>query len=69
MRKPKNSFRKLSNKKCIDCGQPLKQNLLDINPDAKKCWICYNIANPNPGRDMTKFKDKQNKLKAKYLQL
>lgn len=65
MRKTKHLFTKMSNKKCIGCGSLLKQNLIDINPDADRCWVCYNIANPNPGMDMGKFKEKQKKLIAK----
>lgn len=42
----KKDFRVLSNKKCEDCGKLLKQNLIDRNPDAKKCfkdWVLTKI--------------------------
>lgn len=41
MRHKKVSYKILSNKKCVDCGRFLKQNLIDKNPDAEKCYSCY----------------------------
>jgi hypothetical protein len=42
----KKDFRVLSDRKCEDCGKQLKQNLIDIHPDAKKCfkhWVLAKI--------------------------
>lgn len=30
-----------SNKYCIDCNRPLKQNLVDKNPRARRCYKCF----------------------------
>lgn len=40
MRLNKKDFRTLSSKKCKDCRKPLKQNLVDKNPDAERCYKC-----------------------------
>ena len=37
MQKTKKNFRELSDKRCIDCGQPLKKNLVERNPNANRC--------------------------------
>ena|GEM_PF-5886158 len=37
----KKSFTELSEKSCINCGQKLKQNLVDKNPRANRCYKCY----------------------------
>lgn len=37
MRKPFD-FKKKSNKNCIDCGKPLKANLIAKNPGAIRCY-------------------------------
>lgn len=66
MRKPKKDFRVLSNKFCIDCGQPLKQNLIDKNPNALRCWVCDELFHSNPNRNMFSFKEKQRKLRVKF---
>lgn len=42
----KKDFRVLSDRKCEDCGKRLKQNLIDRNPSAKKCfkdWVMAKI--------------------------
>lgn len=38
------SYKKLSNKRCIECNKPLKQNLVNSNPNSNKCYCCYNIS-------------------------
>jgi uncharacterized protein with PIN domain len=43
MQKTKKNFRELSDKRCIDCGQPLKKNLVERNPDANRCSTCHKI--------------------------
>ena len=42
MRK-KNNFLVLSNKKCIVCGTRLKQNLIDVKPEANMCYRHYQM--------------------------
>jgi len=37
-------YSELSNKCCVDCGRPLKQNLIIKNPDANRDYICNLIA-------------------------
>lgn len=37
----KKDFRILSDKKCVDCGRFIKQNLLDKNPNADQCYKCF----------------------------
>jgi hypothetical protein len=39
----KKDYRQLSNKRCVsdDCKNYLKQNLVDKNPNADKCFRCY----------------------------
>lgn len=42
----KKNYKALSNKLCIDCGKRLKQNLIDRNPKADRCfkhWVLKNI--------------------------
>ena len=36
----KKDYKTLSAKKCKDCNKPLKQNLVDKNPDAERCFKC-----------------------------
>ena len=64
MKKVKNS--ELSDRKCKDCGKPLKQNLTNKNPDADRCYVCWRVAE---GRISTRkdYKDVQRKQKTKYL--
>lgn len=68
MQKSKKNFRELSNKKCIDCGQPLKKNLVERNPDAIRCWVCHKIFTFK-GKYfvlLKRLKAKQRKQKAKH---
>ena len=68
MQKTKKNFRELSDKRCLDCGQPLKKNLVDRNPDANRCWLCHKIFTFK-GKNFTELKllkAKQRKLKAKF---
>jgi len=37
----KKDFTVLSKKRCINCGQELKQNLVDKNPTATRCYKCH----------------------------
>jgi hypothetical protein len=32
-----------SNKKCIVCGMPLKQNVVTRNPHAVHCYVCFKV--------------------------
>jgi len=41
MKNKKHDYKILSNKHCKTCGKPLKQNLVDKNPDADQCYPCY----------------------------
>jgi hypothetical protein len=36
-------FRQLSDIRCVDCNQPLKQNLINRKPNAIRCWVCFRI--------------------------
>ena len=68
MQKTKKNFRELSDKKCIDCGQPLKKNLVERNQDANRCSICHKIFKFK-GKNfviLKQLKAKQKKLKAKW---
>lgn len=65
MRKP-HKFNILSNKMCINCGQPLKKNLVDTHPDAIRCWVCYQIHIGSTRNNLMKLRKKQRKLIHKY---
>ncbi|MFA5803694.1 MAG: hypothetical protein WC879_03530 [Melioribacteraceae bacterium] len=41
----KKDFRELSDRKCKDCGKKLKQNLVDKNSDAERCYKCNEAKN------------------------
>lgn len=43
-RKSKHSYQIMSNTKCRECGNLLKQNVIDRNPSAKLCYICFKIS-------------------------
>ena len=64
----KQSYKKLSKKRCVDCKQPLKQNLVDKNPKATRCWICHVIKFSKTKNTflLSWLKGKQEKLKTKY---
>ena len=34
-------YKQVTTKKCIDCGKPLKANLINKNPTAKRCYKCH----------------------------
>ena len=64
MKKVKDS--ELSDKKCKDCGKPLKKNLINKNPDADRDYVCWRVAvgKVSARKD---YKDVQRKQKTKYL--
>lgn len=37
-------YTKLSNKKCVICGRPLKQNVVNKNPNACLCFVCFKLS-------------------------
>jgi hypothetical protein len=70
----KTDYKKLSKVKCSVCGRPLKQNLIDRVPNAKKCYTCTIIAKKGKNTPQIYF-DRQrnylltyspNKLQGKY---
>ena len=42
MTNKKVDFRVMSDKKCVECGKPIKQNLVTKKPLASKCYKCFN---------------------------
>jgi hypothetical protein len=51
MSKKKKDFRVLSDRTCIEsgCEHKLKQNLIDKNPDALRCYSCHmRVVRKNP---------------------
>lgn len=57
MHDKKKDFRILSDVGCEDCGRKLKQNLIDKNPDANKCYNCHKgknkLSSAQPGAELT----------------
>ena len=49
--------------RCIDCGQPMKKNLLAHRPDAKRCYTCHklsvNAGKLNTNVNLSRLKAKQ----------
>lgn len=62
----KKNFKLLSNRRCINCNQPLKQNLVDSHPDALRCWVCYQISIGRTRNNVKELKRKQRKLIFKW---
>ena len=31
-------------KRCKDCNKPLKQTLVNRNPEAEVCWVCHQLS-------------------------
>jgi hypothetical protein len=52
--------------RCIDCGQPLKRNLLAKKPDALRCYVCHRLQSNNTNINRVALKLKQRHLKAKH---
>ena len=52
------SYKELSNMVCIDCGKPLKVNLINKAPHAQRCWKCYKRVTKKSG--YSKFKVYEN---------
>lgn len=40
----KHDYKELSKTKCIDCGKPLKLNLVMNNIHANRCFCCHNLS-------------------------
>ena len=38
-------YKELSNKRCTECGKPLKQNIVSRNPHARLRYVCFKISN------------------------
>jgi hypothetical protein len=55
METKKLDFRVMSDKVCYVCGLPLKQNVIKRNPQANKCYVCWQL-----GKGVTKIR--QNKV-------
>jgi len=34
----------MSNKKCKECGEPIKQNVVNNNPHACLCYVCFKLS-------------------------
>lgn len=45
--------------RCRDCNQPLKENLLEKNPNAKRCWTCFKLHSNTMSVDKIKLREKQ----------
>ena len=41
--------------KCIQCGELLKQNLINKKPDANLCYYCYSVKTHNPSGHMNRI--------------
>jgi RNA polymerase-binding transcription factor DksA len=50
-------------RRCGDCNQPLKQNLLAQNPDAKYCYVCNKLRSKSQSYNRPAFLERQRKLK------
>jgi hypothetical protein len=42
--KKKLNYGLLSNRRCKDCGKPLKQELIRRNNDADRCYVCHQVS-------------------------
>ena len=50
-------------KRCVDCNQPLKKNLLIKNPNAKRCNVCHKLSTNNLNFNRKAYQEKQRNLK------
>lgn len=54
-KKPYN-FREVdADRRCRDCGRPLKRNLLARHPNAERCYWDNRVATGHPGKKMSKI--------------
>lgn len=65
--KAKHNFREVDiNHKCLDCGSPLKKNLLERIPGALRCHTCTKLKSNSLNFNRARYKAKQQRLIATH---
>ena len=39
------NFTEMSDSLCIDCNRPIKKNVINRQPEANRCFVCYKLSN------------------------